>query len=295
MPVILLDGDLITADGQMQYKNYLLGDDEITFLDAINGWEELPGVSSGNADKPASHGSWSGNKFAGERIITWEGRFAPDRTVWVDALRELRKTLCLPTGTEEYEIAVRLHEETLIAYGAVTARSLPGDSQFATYGAKLVIQFTCSDPRRYMPNENLWSLAFPEVVEHGLIYPLSYDLDYGVTVLPPDGVLVNEGNVLTPVTMVIQGPVVNPSIYNQTLGVRISFNISLADGETLTVDTRTGTVLLNGIADRLFTRTSDSAPILSFGLSPGENEISTGASEWDAPANITFAWRDAIL
>lgn len=290
-----MSGELIFANGQLEFRGYLLGDEKVTFMDAINGWEDLPSIDSANTLRPASHGAWVGRKLAGQRIITWEGRFAPSPEEWVDSLGKLRDAFSIPYGTEEYEIIVRMHEESRMAFGTVSARVIPGDRQFGYYGAKLSIQFECSDPRRYSLSENVWTLNLPPVVETGLTYPLTYPLNYGVESSSSSGQLVNDGNISTPAKFVFVGPVTNPILVNNTTGIKIGFNITLTSTDTLTVDTKTGTVLLNDVADRLYTRMPESAPILSFGLTPGINDMQLLATSWSSPSNVIVTWRDAIL
>lgn len=287
--------DLINDDGQLQYKNYLLGDNDITFMDAINGWDDLPSVDSGNTLKPSSHGAWVGRKIAGQRVITWEGRFAAEPGNWTAEIERLKQAFSLPLGTEEYEIAIRLHEDVKVVFGTVSGRLIPGDRAYGYYGASLSLQFECSDPRRYSVGENVWRLSMPVVEQVGLQYPLNYPLDYGVETLPSSGTLTNDGDVLTPVTLVFNGPMENPGIINSTLNAKMRFNLTLTENDTLTVNTRTGTVLLNNTADRLYTRTVDSSPIFSFGLLPGDNHMQLQASSWDVPSGVNIMWRDATL
>lgn len=290
-----MSGELIYADGQMQFRDYLLGDNEVTFLDAINGWDDLPSLDSGNTLKPASHGAWVGRKIAGERIITWEGRFAADPSAWVSEIKKLRAAFSAPLGTEEYEIVIQMHGDKALAFGTVSGRLIPGDRAYGYYGASLSLQLECSDPRRYSLSENVWQLSLATTAIDGLHYPLSYPLNYGAAATPSAGTLVNDGDVMTPVTLVFSGPITNPALVNSTLGARLEFDITLLAGDTLTVDTRTGTVLLNDTADRLYTRTVNSSPIFSFGLLPGNNDIQLMANSSASPAGVVITWRDATL
>lgn len=289
-------GDMITSDGQLEFRGYLLGDNETTFLSGIVGWDDLPGVESGNTSRANSHGAWVGRKLANQRIITWDGRFSPpDTQTWAKALRELREAFSLPLGTEEDAIVIQSIGEKKLCFGAVVNRSIPMDAEYGYYGANVSIQFECSDPRRYSLNENYWNLSLPPVVDVGLVYPLSYPLNYGDEVTSNTGTLVNDGDVVTPVTLVFTGPVVRPALVNKTANTKLEFDITLGEDEFLEINTRTGTVFLNGIADRLYTRTARSAPILSFGLMPKENEMQITAEDWEEPASVTISWRDATL
>lgn len=289
-------GDMITGNGQLEFKGYLLGDDEKTFMDQITGWDDLPGVESGNTNRSNSHGAWVGKKLANQRIITWQGRFSPTLPeLWEEQLRELRTAFSLPLDTEEDAIVIQSIGEKKLCFGSVVQRSIPMDRAYGYYGANVSIQFECSDPRRYSLNENNWTLELPPVIQTGLAYPLSYPLNYGVEVNSSSRILLNDGDVVTPVTLTFYGPVTTPSLLNKTNNTKLEFDIKLAAEEFLEVDTRTGTVLLGGIADRLYTRTATSAPILSFGLLPGFNEMQITAANWAAPASVNLSWRDATL
>lgn len=289
-------GSMIIGDGQLEFNGYVLGDDDRTFMDSIVGWDDLPGVDSGNSLRANSHGGWAGKKLAGMRVITWSGRFSPALPeLWEGELRALRSALTLPLGTEESPIVIRSRGETRLCFGSVVARSIPMNRAYGYYGADLTVQFECSDPRRYSLGENEWSLSLPPVVEVGLSYPLSYPLNYGTEATSSVGVLLNDGDVLTPVSLTFYGPAYKPALFNLTSGTRLEFDINLSSGEFLEVNTRTGTVRLNGIADRLYTRTATSAPLLSFGLLPGLNEMQITASVWNDPASVGISWRDATL
>lgn len=289
-------GDTIVADGQLEFNGYLLGDNDTTFLDEITGWDDLPGIDSGNTPRSNSHGAWVGKKLANQRIITWSGRFSPsDLSLWDKSLRDLRSAFTVPMDTEELPIVIRSIGEKKMCFGSVVKRSIPMNRAYGYYGAEVSIQFECSDPRRYSLNENAWTLELPPVVAVGLSYPLSYPLNYGTEVTSSVGTLFNDGDVVTPATMTFYGPATNPALTNKTAGTRLEFDIILTAEDFLEVDTRTGTVLLNGVADRLYTRSATSSPLLSFGLLPGENEMQITASSWDTPASVAIAWRDATL
>lgn len=297
MSMILISspGSLITGDGQLEFNDYVLGDDVVTFLEEINGWEDLPPVDSSNTLRPSSHGAWVGKKLLGQRIITWKGRFAASRSDWEAEIKRLRRAFSPTLGTEELTIVVRSRNETYMAFGTVTARAIPMNYQYSYYGAQVTIQFECSDPRRYSLGENTVFIAMPNQISAGLDYPLVYPLEYGAEVTPSQLIVFNDGDAPTPLTLNFIGPATNPSLINQTTGERLAFDIVLAAEDTLTVNTRLGTVLLNGTADRLYTRTLTSSPILSFDLEPGENDMKAIADEWETGSGIEIIYRDATF
>lgn len=289
-------GDLITADGQLEYNGYVLGDDETTFMVSLTGWEDLPPIDSSNTLKPASHGAWVGKKLAGQRILTWQGRFAPEETGdWADLLSTLQAAFTIPVDVEEFTIAVRTRNKVEIVFGAVTARSIPMDYAYSYFGANVTIQFECSDPRRYSLGEHTYFISMPSDTEDGLDYPLVYPLDYGIVDTVSDLNITNVGNAPTPMILNYHGPATNPTLVNSTTGQQLGFEIVLVESDILTVDTRTGTVLLNGTVDRLYTRDITSSPILGFELQPGMNELHAYADEWGTGAGIEIIYRDATL
>ena len=283
------------TDGQLEYNGYVLGDDENTFMISISGWDDLPGVDSANSLRPSAHGAWAGHKYASQRIITWEGRFAPLPDNWTSEIKSMRNAFTIPPDHNEQIIYIRTRDETLIAYGSVVARAMPGDYDYSNYGAKLTLQFECSDPRRYSSTEFSSVIALSVSPDQGLMYPLVYPLDYGDPPTPSIGTLLNDGNMDTPLTINIYGPLENPKIINQTTGRKLDFAIPLTSTDYLVIDTRKGSVLLNGVADRIYTRSLSSSPILSFNLAAGDNNMRILADSWDVGASVDFSWRSAIL
>lgn len=287
-------GDLITGDGQLEYNNYLLGDNIVTFMESINGWDDLPPVDSSNSLRPASHGAWVGKKLVGQRVITWTGRISTAvRSDWEATIKALRDAFVPPVGTEELTIVVRTRNETRMAFGTLSQRQIPIDYAYSYYGAKVTLQFECSDPRLYSLGEHSQFISTPPVVASGLIYPLVYPLSYG-TEVPPNTLMINNlGNAPSPITLNFVGPMTNPTLINSTTGEQLGFEIVLTGDDTLTVNTRLGTVLLNGTADRLYTRTLTSSPILGFDMAAGINEFQIIAEDWDEGSGVEIIYRDA--
>ncbi len=287
-------GSLITGDGQLEYNDYVLGDDVVTFMESINGWDDLPGVDSSNTLRPASHGAWVGKKLVGQRIIVWAGKISTEvRSDWEDTVKTLRDKFTVTMGTEELSIVVRTRNEMRMAFGTVTSRQIPIDYAYSYYGAKVTIQFECSDPRLYSLGENSVFISTPPLSSEGLDYPLVYPLDYGAEVVANSLIVVNAGNAPSPMTLNFIGPVTNPELINSTTGERLGFDIVLTADDILTVNTRLGTVVLNGTADRLYTRTLTSSPILGFDLMPGDNDLQLIAEDWEVGSGVEIVYRDA--
>jgi hypothetical protein len=287
----------VTGDGQLEFNGYILGDNETTFMEELTGWDDLPPIDSTNTARVMYHGSNFGKKYARERIVTWTGVFNPaNKDDWADKISALRAAFSVNLGESDQLITIRMHDETFIAYGSVINRAIPGSRSYgAAYKADVSIQFSCSDPRRYTVDENTSSIAFPESLADGLDYPLVYPLDYGTASVSGYGDISNTGDAPNPVKFTITGPLSNPVIYNDTTSKFIEFAITLAGGETLAVDTSDSSVILNGTADRLYTKTAASSPIFLMELAPGVNSIRISAASWSLGAGVSVTARSGAF
>jgi hypothetical protein len=99
-------------------------------------------------------------------------------------------------------------------------------------------------------------------------YDRGYNYGYGPAILGGLVEVNNAGNKETGASITIFGPIIAPAIVHDVSGRQLNFDLILAEGETLTVDLRARTVMLNGTANR---RTSMSGNW--FMLQPGNNSI----------------------
>jgi hypothetical protein len=277
------------SNGQVEYNGYILGDDVSTFMYELTGWDDLPPITSGNSSRTSYPGSYPGSKLAGERTISWVGRFNPyPVSGWSTELKALRAAMT-PVD-EEISITIRTLDETLVAFGSVTNRAIPGNRNYgAAKAADVAIQFTCSDPRRYTETTNVTLIPFPSMSSAGLVYPLEYPLDYGPLEDTGSAAVANIGDTDVPVVYSIYGPVTDPVIRVGASFVR--FDITLAAGEVLEVDTKAGTVVLNGVANRLYSRSSLSSPIKDLELPSGSNEVSVTAAAYTEASYVKVTAR----
>lgn len=279
------------TDGQLYINGFTFGDGLNTFLEELTGWDDLPPIDSGNTPRPMTHGSFLGSKYARERIITWTGKLNPQyEDQFSTILAQIRSATTLTNGAEEYEITIRTIDEELKCRGAVTARSIPGNRRYgAGRLADVSFQITCSDPRKYTIDTTNLSIGFPVSGSSGLSYPLVYPLDYGTPIESGFGEYYNSGDAPLPVVITITGPCVGPAVYNETTGTFVKFNITLTAPDYLVIDTSSGTVVLNGTADRLYTRLTSSSPIASMEMIQGTNNIRIAADSWSDTASVTIS------
>lgn len=163
------------------------------------------------------------------------------------------------------------------------------DSLRRTGMAAVKFSAYAEDPRKYTNVLNSVGLQQGSTITTGRSYNKSYNFGYGTIILVPDSVIVNVGgNRLAPAVITIQGPVTNPQIVNDTVGLTLQVNIVLGVGDTLTIDLLNHTILLNGSANR---RGSLQAPNWWL-LQKGQNILRFRAGV-AGTASATITWRDA--
>lgn len=123
----------------------------------------------------------------------------------------------------------------------------------------------------------------------GIVYPLDYGISDSGSVTVD-----NRGSIAAPVVATFYGPLNNPvAVAAGDSDWSLGFDLNLADGERLTVDTAAGTVLLNGTADRLYTIRTDADPLERCLLAPGETTLSLTATS--GTGRLVASFRDARM
>ncbi|MFG1997875.1 phage distal tail protein [Spirillospora sp. NPDC048911] len=286
-------GDLITDDGQLEWNGLLLGGGTPYGWRELAGWDDLPGLDGGSVSRPSRHGRWPGRRLAGERTVTYSCLVRAPREAMSATVRTLRAATAVPPDESEQPLVIRTLDETLLAYAQVAGRILTNDLSYGTGLGRAVVQWACSDPRRYSLTEYTVSIQ-PPTPGSGFQYPLTYPLDYGTAGSSGGASVVNAGDIATNPTLVITGPCANPVVINQTAQRQLQFGVTLAAEDTLTIDTKRGTVLL-GSADRMYTLTAASVPVEDFEFAPGANAIAFRTASSSPGAGLTVSWRDAYL
>jgi hypothetical protein len=154
------------------------------------------------------------------------------------------------------------------------------------------VQFMCQaeDPRVYSSTLVSANIGMGVAITTGIGFPLGFPFGFGAPVSPESTTVNVGGNRSTPPTFTITGPVTNPVIYNDTTGDVMAFEIEVASGQTLVIDTYYRTVKLNGTLSR---RSALLTPSW-FNLSPGLNTLryrATTSGGADAVVTYRDAWR----
>ncbi|WP_320784697.1 phage distal tail protein [Streptomyces sp. CRN 30] len=295
-------GSLITLDGQIQWGDLLMGTGTPYPVDrsGVTGWDDLPELDLGDVLRPDQHGSWPGDRWAQPRLVGATVWLAPPAGTDPLATASAFRAATGPDGQERW-LAVRLLGETLAVRARVSRRVVPQDRSYAVAGfAKVSLQWTATDPRRYAPALHEALTGLP-VAEAGLVWEdaagsgLSWPLDWGGTGAAGSIAAVNAGGAAVRPVVEFRGPVQRPSLTRLSDGRQLQYDLALGPGDLLTVDTEAGTVLLNGTASRIYTATPDSSPEQLFSLEPGTTDLAFRSDDVtpSAAASVTVRWRDA--
>lgn len=281
---------LISGDGQLEYNGLVIGDDIVSFCEEITGWDDLPELETSRTDWAMYHGGVVGRYYARGRTITWQGVVHNlDSPLFPNTIAGIRAAFTANTAEAQIPIYVRTHDTTLVAYGSCVKRSIPNDRVFGSVRkASLALQFFCPDPRKYTTYLATGSTLFPSVSGDGLDYPLVYPLDYGDPVVTGEVPMTNLGDAPAPVVYTVTGPCTNPSIWNDTTSAHVTFYVTLSGDESLVVDTGAQTAKI-GSADRLYTKSVESSPLLMMELAPGGNSIRATATSWSSEASLAVS------
>jgi Phage tail protein len=285
-----LPGDLITGPRQVEFGGLLMGSGTPYRWKELTGWDDMPPVDLGDSPRPSDHGDYPGAGYYQARMVGFTLAVYGDSIADTEELlKQLRQRATY--ADDEQQLVVRDSASTLWAGGRVVARSIPHQPQRTLGVAAAAVQWKCSSPLRFGLATHSVHLV-PGVGSGGLTYPLTYPLDYGTETTGASAVAINDGDAPAPARIVFAGPGTG---YSVTVGGQLlKFTLPLVAGDTLTVDTRDGTVLLNDSSDRTGYVAPESVPPELWRIPDGESTISYAVAEGaDVTTGVDIEWSDS--
>ena len=271
LDVPFLPGQAITGDFQIEWAGQLYGGYGNVYQvlsGSVEGWDTLPGLDSDSALRPSRHGAWPGRSIGQQREVS-AIIAVDDPDNFVTSLRALRRITTVANDDSEYALVIRTYGESLLAFGSISARSIP-ITDYQTGWAQVSLRWICSDPRRY-------------------------DLAQLSVVVTAGGsqAIANDGDTDTSPRFRILGPATNPALVNETLDRVLGFDLTLTTGQLLEINTQLGTVEVDGVSS-MNALSSESVPVEDFVIAPGENVVHY-ETDSGGTAGAETIWRFAYL
>ncbi len=266
-------GDALTGDpGQVEWNGTLWGAGTGFVVQSIDGWRSLPQLDNLNVERPSRHGAWAARRLAQQRLVTirLQPQSFSDPTLTDDLLAQLDAVTGVLEDETEWPLVIKGYGEPQLAFGSIADRDIPMNDLYSVGAPSVSLLIVCSDPRRY------------SITQTGVDLPLNAEIE-----------LANAGNVATHPILRIPGPVEGPTITNQTLDRLLQFDVEVAEGERLVIDTNAGTAVI-GEDSQIQTLTGSSVPLTEFVLGRGTSVLSYTALEGGS-SPVVCLYRDSWL
>ncbi len=287
-------GSLITDQWQVEFRGVVWGgtDADVKISD-LAGWLDKPSLRGTRTDRPGRHGAITGRGHAETRTVEVELTVATDDEDM--AILQAIDDVCAYTEEpvdEPVVIWAKTAEPQLVA-GRLEKVAIPTDHEWSVGHHRIRLQWVCADPRRYS-----WQpytspvLGMPGGATTGITFPITFPISFGGGIASGSLTLPNTGNAAAYPVFTLTGELSAPVITRADTGQKLQFAPSfvLADGQTLTIDTGTRSVLLDGTVSR-----RDALIVADwFSLPRNSNTVvtlgSTGAYDPSAGLSASYRW-----
>lgn len=227
---------------------------------SLSGLDELPSLRTSDEARPWSHGDYAGDDWAQGRAIAWELEVAaePELGVTYDqALADLRRAM-VPTVGDLIPLWVYLpHRGAPVRWDVKVRRHrITTDMRYELGLASAEAQLYAPDPVGYGDELGTFT-GFPQMVG-GLEFDLFTDgatdtgfLEFGESGGTGRVVLSNDGTAESWPRFRTSGAIAGGfEVLEVSTGRRLRFEGDVAAGSSITIDSATGAVLLDSVADR---------------------------------------------
>ncbi len=278
---------------QLYDDGVILNDDSVigqpfVDIDTVHGLDNAP-YRDTKRDHEGVDGGFIDAEFETAREIQLEGTVYSNGTLVEDFLDDLKSNFAPVRDVVPFYFTTESGE---IRFLNVKPLGCKYDWDLARRLGMTSIKFDmfAEDPRIYSNTLTSQTMGISTVNTNGFSFNLAFNLSFGGSSAVGSGqFFFNAGNRPTPAIMTIAGPVTNPTIINDTIGISLVFSIDIAVGETLVIDLANHTVRLNGITNRRNTMLS---PVW-FMFDPGYTFIRFAATAGSGTLTVDMrsAWR----
>lgn len=247
----------------------------------------LPPVRSDDIMLPDRDGELAGIDRLAGRTLVFEVYCLEDDAATVEATANFLKAAWRPSDTDlELKFTLARGEYSLFgrprACDVVITKTLLG----GVLAARL--EFKAMDPRLF-GIENATTIALPGGGT-GLTFNATPNFSFGGAATGGEDTIANDDVVDTDWTADFNGPLTDPSIEHVETGYALRLTGSILTGETLTLDSRTRSIVLNGTSSRYSWLNGGSR---WFVFVPGSNTVRFRANA--GSGNVVITWRNASV
>jgi hypothetical protein len=241
-------GELITQDGQVEWRGLLLGAGTSYRYTNLEGWMDLPEVRDGDIDFDNVHGSQPGQLLVGRRTVTLSFTMSLSTADFAVAQRALRAATSPADNPAEEPLVVQWAGVKAMAHARVIRRNIPSPRDNGMGYSQGAIQWRATNPRLlHLPQQLEGPVSPPSAGGGGLLWPLTYPLVWGSALAGGEMLLTNDGDAPAQPVFRITGPCTGPVITNADTGQQLAFNPTyvLPAGDQLLLTYENRSVLLD--------------------------------------------------
>ncbi|MCI2421513.1 phage tail family protein [Saccharopolyspora sp. K220] len=240
-------GDLITTDGQIEWRGALLGVDTAYGLVQLEGWQDLPDMRDGDAELDNQHGYQPGKLLADRRIVTLSFELGERSEADFRAAElELRRITAPDENPAEEPLVVQWQGIKAMVMARCTGRLIPTPVEYFYGLTRGTIQWRATNPRLLHLPQQSSTTSPPAAGGGGLMWPLQWPLAWGAAQSGGEIVLTNTGNAHAQPVWRITGSCTRPVVRNADTGDQLAFDdtFTLPAGQTVVLTTQDKSVLL---------------------------------------------------
>jgi hypothetical protein len=288
---------LVLEDYMIAFNGLALGGSTVYNLIEVEGLLDLPDLSSSDQSRTYRHGTDAGFDVMGGRTIIISGDIVSTDTAAIDVAIKALTQAFTPGGSTECELAFQIPGIAggmkASVFGRCRDRRVNVDRTYRDGLASFIVRVDTTSPYIVSSGTYQWTIdESTAAVTPGVSFPIAFSMGFGGGTPGTQTTVTNSGTVPAEWTAVINGPVVDPVITNQTTGETMTFDITIADGDSLTVDTDNRTVKLNGTTNRY--STFDSASTW-FTLPVGDTDLSFTFTSSTGTPTADLILRDTFI
>lgn len=277
-------GDLVTSDWQVEVRGRVYGPGTGWRVAGLDDWSSRK-VRSNDQPRAGSHGAFLGGDLVDAavralRLNAGNGNIVTTPT----ELAELRDDLLAAWAPEQQDIPIvwQVGGKKRLRWGRT--RNIDVIENDLTVGyIEAVCEWVDGDGFSYSASEKIAGTSAPTPAV-GRTYPRLYAWTYGPAGTGGSMQVVNEGTAPAPWKATIAGPCSEPRLVTDS-GL-IVYGADLQAGETLVLDSRDRSVLLQGTASRYALLDE----FRWFDLPPGTSEVRFSTA--DSQGGVFLSWRD---